>query len=129
MNEAGLEEGAERSRAVERLLSHTVIWATVWVLATSELSEFGATTESVVVDLAQPTGTREVSEAVAGRPVDVLVNDAGVGGRGRFATARPLTADLAMIQLNVAVLVVAATAVSAVAYRGWFAPCQIEDQC
>ncbi len=71
----------------------------------SELSEFGATTESVVVDLAQPAGTREVSEAVAGRPVDVLVNDAGVGGRGRFATERPLTADLAMIQLNVAALV------------------------
>jgi short-subunit dehydrogenase len=71
----------------------------------TELSEFGATAESVVVDLAQPTGTRTVVEAVADRPVEVLVNDAGVGGRGRFATERRLAADLAMIQLNVTTLV------------------------
>jgi uncharacterized protein len=71
----------------------------------TELSEFGATTESVVVDLAQPTGTRTVVEAVADRLVEVLVNDAGVGDRGRFATERQLAADLAMIQLNVTTLV------------------------
>jgi NAD(P)-dependent dehydrogenase (short-subunit alcohol dehydrogenase family) len=44
-------------------------------------------------------------EAVADRLVEVLVNDAGVGGRGRFATERQLAADLAMIQLNVTTLV------------------------
>jgi uncharacterized protein len=55
----------------------------------TELSEFGATAESVVVDLAQPTGTRIVVEAVADRPVEVLV----------------MAADLAMIQLNVTTLV------------------------
>jgi short-subunit dehydrogenase len=37
--------------------------------------------------------------------VDVLVNDAGVGGHGRFATERQLAMDLAMIQLNVTTLV------------------------
>ena len=71
----------------------------------SELTSFGATTESVVLDLAQPTGARAVEEAVAGRPVEVLVNDAGIGGHGRFATERQLATDLAMIQLNVTTLV------------------------
>ena len=70
-----------------------------------ELSALGAATEAVVVDMAQPTGAQAVGEAVAGRPVDVLVNDAGVGGRGRFATERQLATDLAMIQLNVTTLV------------------------
>lgn len=70
-----------------------------------ELSAVGATTEPVVVDLAQPAGVQEVAGVVAGRPVDVLVNDAGVGGRGRFATERELATDLAMIQLNVTTLV------------------------
>jgi short-subunit dehydrogenase len=71
----------------------------------SELTAFGATTEPVAVDMAQPNSAREVVEAVAGRPVEVLVNDAGVGGRGRFATERQLATDLAMIQLNVTTLV------------------------
>jgi uncharacterized protein len=50
----------------------------------SELAAFGATTEQVVVDLAQSGGAQAVVEAVADRPVEVLVNDAGVGGRGLF---------------------------------------------
>jgi short-subunit dehydrogenase len=71
----------------------------------TELSQLGATTESAVVDLAQPASAQEVAEVVAGRPVEMLVNDAGIGGHGRFATERQLTADLAMIQLNVTTLV------------------------
>jgi uncharacterized protein len=71
----------------------------------SELTAFGATTEPVAVDLAESSGAQAVEEAIAGRPVEVLVNDAGVGGRGRFAIERQLAADLAMIQLNVTTLV------------------------
>jgi NAD(P)-dependent dehydrogenase (short-subunit alcohol dehydrogenase family) len=71
----------------------------------TELPALGAATEQVVGDLAQPTGTQIVEAAIAGRPVEVLVNDAGVGGRGRFATARQLAADLAMIKLNITTLV------------------------
>jgi short-subunit dehydrogenase len=37
-----------------------------------ELSAVGATTEPVVVDLAQPAGVQEVAEVVADRPVNVL---------------------------------------------------------
>jgi short-subunit dehydrogenase len=71
----------------------------------SELAAFGGTTEQVVVDLAQSGGAQAFVEAVADRPVEVLVNDAGVGGRGLFATERQLATDLAMIQLNVTTLV------------------------
>ncbi len=39
------------------------------------------------------------------RPVEILINDAGVGGRGGFAEERELAADLAMIQLNVVSIV------------------------
>lgn len=38
-----------------------------------ELTAFGATTESVVVDLSEQVGAWAVHEAVAHRPVDVLV--------------------------------------------------------
>jgi short-subunit dehydrogenase len=71
----------------------------------AELTAFGVRTEPVVVDLAQSSGPRAVEEVVGGRPVDVLINDAGVGGRGRFATERQLQTDLAMIQLNVTTVV------------------------
>ena len=71
----------------------------------SELTAFGATTEPVVVDLAESSGAQAVEKAIAGRPVEVLVNDAGVGGRGLFATERQLPTDLAMIQLNITTLV------------------------
>jgi uncharacterized protein len=71
----------------------------------SELTDIGATIQPVVADLAQRAGARTVEEAVCGRPVVVLVNNAGVGGHGAFAIERELAADLAMIQLNVATLV------------------------
>jgi short-subunit dehydrogenase len=71
----------------------------------SELNSLGAITETAVVDLAQPSGAQEVAEVVGARPVDVLVNDAGVGGHGRFAIERRLATDLALIRLNVITLV------------------------
>jgi short-subunit dehydrogenase len=70
-----------------------------------ELRAYGATTEPVVVDLSQPGSARQVRDVIADRSVDVLINDASVGGRGRFATERPLATDLAMIQLNITALV------------------------
>ncbi len=70
-----------------------------------ELSGRGAEVTPVAVDLADPAGVPTVMAAVKERPVDVLVNDAGVGGRGRFAVERDLETDLAMIALNVSALV------------------------
>lgn len=70
-----------------------------------ELVSLGVDGMPVVADLADPAGVPTVLSAVGGRPVDVLVNDAGVGGRGRFAVERELSADLAMVALNVTALV------------------------
>jgi uncharacterized protein len=52
-------------------------------------------------DLTDPEGARRLHQAVAGRGLDVhfLVNNAGVGLYGKFATT-DLDAELKMIQLN-----------------------------
>jgi short-subunit dehydrogenase len=65
----------------------------------------GITARTVVADLAEPDAARTVASTVDGSPPDVLINNAGVGGQGRFAVQRPLADDLAMIRLNVLSLV------------------------
>jgi short-subunit dehydrogenase len=65
----------------------------------------GIDARTITADLAVPDGIDEIQRALGDAPVDVLVNNAGVGGRGRFAVERDLADDLAMVQLNVASLV------------------------
>ncbi len=60
---------------------------------------------AVVADLSTAESARSVFESVGGVPIDVLVNNAGVAGQGRFAVERELSDDLAMIQLDVTSLV------------------------
>ena len=74
-------------------------------LADELAREHGVEARTVSADLATPHGVEEIERARAGAPVEVLVNNAGVGGRGRFATERDVRADLDMIQLNVVSLV------------------------
>ena len=72
----------------------------------SELRQrHGIAANAVVADLATAESARSVFESVGGAPIDVLVNNAGVAGQGRFAVERKLTDDLAMIQLDVTSLV------------------------
>ena len=71
----------------------------------AELEAGGVVARSVAADLSESSGVERVVTALAGAPVDVLVNNAGVGGRGAFAIERDLAADLAMIRLNVQALV------------------------
>jgi uncharacterized protein len=63
---------------------------------------FGVDVACVSEDLADPEGPRRVYEAVTARSLDVdyLVNNAGIGLYGKFATT-DLAAELRMIQLNV----------------------------
>ncbi len=66
--------------------------------------------ESVVVigkDLTQPNAAQEVYNEIQGFGLDVnvLVNDAGMGEYGAFATDTDLDKELAIIQLNVVSLV------------------------
>jgi uncharacterized protein len=64
--------------------------------------QYGVDVVCIPEDLADPHGARRVHEAVAGRGLDVhyLVNNAGVGLYGKFATT-DADAELKMIQLNV----------------------------
>lgn len=74
-------------------------------LAEELTAEHGVEVRQIIADLAQPGGVGTVLGQLGDRPVDVLVNNAGIGGQGKFAVERDLADDLAMIQLNVAALV------------------------
>lgn len=65
-------------------------------------TQFGVDVVCLAEDLADPQGSRRLHEAVTGLGLDVhvLVNNAGVGLYGKFATT-DLDAELKMIQLNV----------------------------
>jgi short-subunit dehydrogenase len=71
----------------------------------AELAGTGVTARPVVADLSQTSGVDRVLASLAGAPVDVLINDAGVGGRGAFAVERDLALDLAMLRLDMLALV------------------------
>ncbi len=74
-------------------------------LATQLTARYGVDVRTTVADLAEPAGVDAVLNQIDGTSVDVLVNNAGVGGQGRFAVERALAADLAMVQLNVVAVV------------------------
>jgi uncharacterized protein len=74
-------------------------------LAEELTAEYGITVQQIVADLAAPGGVAGVLHKLGETKVDVLVNNAGVGGQGRFAVERDLADDLAMVQLNIASLV------------------------
>ncbi|WP_375253909.1 SDR family NAD(P)-dependent oxidoreductase [Yoonia sp.] len=58
----------------------------------------------VVNDLGAEDGAAQLFETVKGQKIDILINNAGFGGQGAFID-RDLTADIAMIDLNVGSLV------------------------
>ena len=64
--------------------------------------KFGVSVVCIPEDLADPSGASRLHDAVSARALDVeyLVNNAGVGLYGKFATT-DLGAELKMIQLNV----------------------------
>jgi uncharacterized protein len=71
-----------------------------------ELLARGSRVEAVQADLATPEGVEELARAIegAGRPVDALLMNAGVGVGGRFLET-DLDAELRMIALNATSLV------------------------
>ncbi len=58
----------------------------------------------VALDLGAPDGAGQLYAATKDHKIDILINNAGFGGQGAF-TDRDLSADLAMIDLNVKALV------------------------
>ncbi len=59
---------------------------------------------TVALDLGTEDGAQHLYDAVKGRRIDILINNAGFGGHGAFIM-RDLDSDLAMIDLNVKSLV------------------------
>lgn len=68
----------------------------------SGISQFGRRAHIIAADLSEPAAAARLYERLAAEriAVDVLVNNAGVGARGRFDQI-PLDRQIAMIQLNV----------------------------
>jgi uncharacterized protein len=67
------------------------------------LRETGAGVDAIRVDLALAEGVEELYARIrdAGRPVDALALNAGVGAGGDFATGTDLSKELRLIDLNV----------------------------
>ncbi len=64
----------------------------------------GVTVTTIAQDLGSADQARALYAAVGGTRIDVLINNAGFGGHGKFIE-RDLDADLGMIDLNVNALV------------------------
>jgi short-subunit dehydrogenase len=71
--------------------------------AAAELAGLGASVEAVQVDLASSGGVDELYRriAAAGRPLDAVALNAGIGAGGAFATDTRLEDELRLIDLNV----------------------------
>jgi len=71
--------------------------------AARELAQDGAQVEPVQVDLAKPEGVEALYSRIgaAGRPVEAIALNAGVGAGGAFATDTELEDELEIVDLNV----------------------------
>ncbi len=72
-------------------------------LAATVQAESGKSVRTLSLDLSQPGAASAIVESLAGEPVDILINNAGIGLRGFF---HELDADkqLGMLRLNVEAL-------------------------
>ncbi|ROH88760.1 SDR family oxidoreductase [Stagnimonas aquatica] len=102
--------GAAFARALARRGDHLILVARskdkLEALAASLRAEQGATVSVIPADLGLPECGRRLAAEVAGQglSVDLLINNAGFGAAGAFATQDPVR-DAEMIQLNVAAVV------------------------
>jgi short-subunit dehydrogenase len=71
--------------------------------AAAELAQLGANVDAVQVDLATDEGVDELYGRIrsAGRPLDAVALNAGIGAGGAFATDTDLHDELRLIDLNV----------------------------
>jgi short-subunit dehydrogenase len=72
-------------------------------LATMLKEKYGAESRVLPADLAEPGAATDLVERLGGATVDVLVNNAGFGGHGRFVELSR-ESDLGQIAVNVAAL-------------------------
>lgn len=75
-------------------------------LASSFYNQYGTQTTLINKDLASPTAPDEIYTETTGKGlvIDVLVNDAGLGEYGKFATETDLQKELSIVQINAVAL-------------------------
>jgi short-subunit dehydrogenase len=102
--------GAEIARELARRGLHVTLVARrgerLATLAEEIRSDLGAEAEAIACDLSDPAERARLIEAIegSGRAVEVLVNNAGFGGGGDFATS-DTDRKLQMVRLNVEAVV------------------------
>jgi short-subunit dehydrogenase len=71
--------------------------------ATSTLKSYNVSVSEAQIDLAKPAGVAELYRVIrdAGRPVDAIALNAGVGAGGDFVRETALDADFNVIDLNI----------------------------
>ena len=78
--------------------------AALEALKTEIEAAHGVSVTVIALDLGAADGAAKLYAALNGQRIDVLINNAGFGGHGKFIE-RDLNDDLAMIQLNVDALI------------------------
>ncbi|MBO0939617.1 SDR family oxidoreductase [Fibrella sp. HMF5335] len=68
-------------------------------------NQYGTETTVISKDLSDPKAPDEIYAETSGKQIDVLVNDAGFGEYGMFATETDLQRELDMVQVNAVALV------------------------
>lgn len=69
-------------------------------LAYNLKNQYGTQATLITKDLSDPKAPEEIYAQTSGKSIDVLVNDAGAGEYGQFATETDLQRELAIIQGN-----------------------------
>lgn len=75
-------------------------------LAATHKNQYGTETTIISKDLANPSAPQEIYDETQGKglQIDVLVNDAGFGEYGQFATETDLQKELSVVQVNAVAL-------------------------
>lgn len=102
----GLEMAREFARHGHPLILVAPVAPELGELTKQLHADFGVPVTPIVADLTEPSAAEKIFQIVigSGARVDVLVNNAGVGQRGKFWEI-PLEKDLEMIRLNIEAVV------------------------
>lgn len=102
----GLELAREFARHGHPLIIVAPVSAELGEITKKLHADFGVPVTPIVADLTEPSAAEKIFQIVvgSGARVDVLVNNAGLGQRGKFWEI-PIEKDLEMIRLNIEAVV------------------------
>lgn len=100
----GLHLAHEFARHGHPLILVAPVEAELQQIAADITAEYNVSVRVIAKDLRQSTAVREIADALSGETVEILVNNAGHGQKGK-AWELPLEEDLSMIHLNIEAVV------------------------